>query len=119
MQSTQVLAVNKGPGPGNLEVVTTNIPDPPAGQARVRVEAAGVGLAFLQLAEHSGGVTVFGSASARNAELVRRHGATAIDYRAEDFVNVVKQSGKVDAVFDPIGGTHFLRSYGVLRRGGF
>ena len=81
--------------------------------------SGGVGLAFLQLAEQIGGVQVYGSASASNAGLVSLYGATPIDYRAEDFVNVVNDSGgKVDAVFDPIGGTHFLRSYSLLRRGG-
>jgi synaptic vesicle membrane protein VAT-1 len=77
--------------------------------------SGGVGLAFLQLAEHIGNVTVFGTASAANADLLARHGAVPIDYRAQDFANVV---GAVDAAFDPIGGGHFWRSYAVLRRGG-
>jgi NADPH:quinone reductase-like Zn-dependent oxidoreductase len=96
--------------------------------------AGGVGLAFLQLAEHIGGVTVFGTASASNHDLVRRHGAIAIDYRTQDFANVVRATvdthgeinastaydkyGTVDAAFDPLGGPHFWRSYAVLRRGG-
>ncbi|MGH3758556.1 medium chain dehydrogenase/reductase family protein [Actinophytocola sp.] len=103
---------------------------------RILVHGAsgGVGLAFLQLAEHIGGVTVFGTASAANLDVVRRHGAVAIDYRDQDFANVVRGSvdaggelnawtaydknGTVDAAFDPIGGAHFWRSYSVLRRGG-
>jgi len=103
---------------------------------RILVHGAsgGVGLAFLQLAEHIGGVTVFGTASAHNLDLVRRHGAVAIDYRKDDFANVVRatvdndgslnattayhKNGTVDAAFDPIGGPHFWRSYSVLRRGG-
>ncbi len=89
--------------------------------SRILVHGAsgGVGLALLQLAEHIGGVTVFGSASAKNLDVVRRHGAIAIDYRAQDFVNVVRDNGgTVDVAYDPIGGTHFIRSYTVLRRGG-
>ncbi|MFI7679799.1 medium chain dehydrogenase/reductase family protein [Actinophytocola sp. NPDC049390] len=103
---------------------------------RILVHGAsgGVGLAFLQLAEHIGGVTVFGTASAANLDVVRRHGAVAIDYRAQDFANVVRgtvaedgtanvttaydKDGTVDAAFDPIGGAHFWRSYSVLRKGG-
>jgi NADPH:quinone reductase-like Zn-dependent oxidoreductase len=103
---------------------------------RILVHGAsgGVGLAFLQLAEHIGGVTVFGTASAANLDVVRRHGAVAIDYRNQDFANVVRgsagpdgeskqftaydENGTVDAVFDPIGGPHFWRSYSVLARGG-
>ncbi len=81
--------------------------------------SGGVGLAFLQLAEHIGNVTVFGTASSSNAALVQRHGAVAIDYRAEDFANVVRDKvGAVDAAFDPMGGGHFWRSYALLRRGG-
>ncbi len=102
---------------------------------RILVHGAsgGVGLAFLQLAEHIGGVTVFGTASAANLDVVRRHGAVAVDYRNEDFANVVRgtvtngelnpwtafdENGTVDAAFDPIGGPHFWRSYSVLRKGG-
>jgi len=103
---------------------------------RILVHGAsgGVGLAFLQLAEHIGNVTVFGTASAANLDLVRRHGGVAIDYRTQDFANFVRGSvdadgtgnaktsydedGTVDAAFDPIGGTHFWRSYSVLRKGG-
>ncbi|GAB1508121.1 medium chain dehydrogenase/reductase family protein [Actinophytocola sp. KF-1] len=81
--------------------------------------SGGVGLAFLQLAEHIGNVTVFGTASAANADLVRRHGAIPVDYRAEDFANAVRdKAGAVDAAFDPMGGGHFWRSYAVLRKGG-
>ena len=81
--------------------------------------SGGVGLAFLQLAEHIGNVTVFGTASAANADLVTRHGAIAIDYRAQDFANVVRDSvGTVDAAFDPVGGPHFWRSYALLRKNG-
>jgi len=103
---------------------------------RILVHGAsgGVGLAFLQLAEHIGNVTVFGTASAANLDVVRRHGGIAIDYRNQDFANFVRGSvdadgtgnattaydkdGTVDAAFDPIGGTHFWRSYSVLRNGG-
>jgi NADPH:quinone reductase-like Zn-dependent oxidoreductase len=102
---------------------------------RILVHGAsgGVGLAFLQLAEHIGGVTVFGTASAANLDVVRRHGAVAVDYRNEDFANVVRgsvsagelnswtafdENGTVDAAFDPIGGPHFWRSYSVLSKGG-
>lgn len=103
---------------------------------RILVHGAsgGVGLAFLQLAEHIGGVTVFGTASAANLPLLRRHGAIAIDYRNEDFANIVRgtadegsrinattayhRNGTVDAAFDAVGGPHFWRSYSVLGRGG-
>ena len=47
-------------------------------------------------------------------------GATAIDYRNQDFVDEIhRRTGDgVDVVFDGIGGTHMWRSRKALRRGG-
>lgn len=232
MESTQIRAVDRGTGPGSLTVHTTDVGDPPAGQARVRVEAAGasygdllfqrgvvpggpkppfvpgcdltgtveavgdgvtdvapgqrvtalipsggyataanvpaarlvpvpedtaavdvaavvlnyfiayqmlhhvarvrpgqsilvhgasggVGIAFLQLARLIGDVRVWGTCSAANTEVVRAHGGVPVDYHEEDFRAVVRAAGaELDAVFDPIGGTQFWRSYSLLRRGG-
>ena len=144
LPAERCVPVPDGVDPANVAAVTLNyfiayqmlhrVAQVQSGQ-RILVHGAsgGVGLAFLQLAEHIGGVTVFGTASAANLDVVRRHGAVAIDYRNEDFANVVRGSvstgelnqwtafdknGTVDAVFDPIGGTHFWRSYSVLRNGG-
>jgi NADPH:quinone reductase-like Zn-dependent oxidoreductase len=53
--------------------------------------------------------------------MVERFGATAIDYRAGDFVAAVRglAAGRkggvgVDAAFDAIGGAHFARSFACL-----
>jgi synaptic vesicle membrane protein VAT-1 len=91
-----------------------------SGQAiLVHGASGGVGLAFLQLAAGIGDVKVWGTSSAGNSELVRQHGAIPIDYRDQDFFRVVRKSGgKLDAVFDHIGGAQFIRSYRLLRRGG-
>jgi NADPH:quinone reductase-like Zn-dependent oxidoreductase len=88
-------------------------------QILVHGASGGVGLAFVQLAALAA-VTCFGSASAAKLELVARYGAQPLDYRSHDFVEVIRASpgGAVDAVFDPIGGRHFNRSYSVLRHGG-
>jgi NADPH:quinone reductase-like Zn-dependent oxidoreductase len=53
--------------------------------------------------------------------VVKRFGATPIDYRAEDFVTAVVRvtdGAGVDAVFDAIGGAHFRRSFACLAPGG-
>jgi NADPH:quinone reductase len=57
--------------------------------------------------------------------MVERFGATAIDYRAGDFVAAVREltAGRkggvgVDAAFDAIGGAHFARSFACLAPGG-
>jgi NADPH:quinone reductase-like Zn-dependent oxidoreductase len=82
--------------------------------------AGGVGIAFLQLGSLAG-LEIHGTASAGKHDLVRDLGGHPIDYRAEDFVAVVRSRTRgagVAAAFDPIGGSHFLRSYRAVRRGG-
>ncbi|MFF2955974.1 medium chain dehydrogenase/reductase family protein [Kitasatospora sp. NPDC057965] len=90
----------------------------PGGTVLVHSVSGGVGTAFLELAGLAG-VTVYGTCSAARAEQVRALGGRPID-RAEDFLRVVRglPGGAVDAVFDPVGGRHFMRSYQAVRRGG-
>jgi NADPH2:quinone reductase len=82
--------------------------------------AGGVGSALLELGRLAG-LEMYGTASARNHELVAGFGATPIDYRNEDFVRRIREltGDGVDVVFDPIGGARQVwRSYRALRRGG-
>jgi NADPH:quinone reductase-like Zn-dependent oxidoreductase len=79
-----------------------------------------VGTALLDLTRHLGQKAI-GTCSATNVATVERYGATAIDYRARDFVAVVREltAGRkggvgVDAAFDAIGGAHFARSFACL-----
>src|ERR1700730_6419786 len=83
-----------------------------------------VGTAMLDLARHFG-LKAIGTCSAANLATVERFGATAIDYRAGDFVASVREltAGRaggagVDAEFDAIGGSHFGRSFACLAPGG-
>jgi NADPH2:quinone reductase len=54
------------------------------------------------------------------ASAVSRLGATPIDYRHQDFVEEIRRltGDGVDAVIDPIGGSHLWRSRNALRDGG-
>ena len=82
--------------------------------------AGGVGIALVQLGVLDG-LTVYGTASDYNHELVRTLGATPIDYRNEDFVTRIREltGDGVDVVFDVIGGSRQLwRSSQALRKGG-
>jgi NADPH:quinone reductase-like Zn-dependent oxidoreductase len=81
--------------------------------------AGGVGIALLQLGKLAG-LELYGTASKRNHGRVMSLGATPIDYTTEDFVErIFTLTGDgVDAVFDPIGGTHLNRSFKTLRKGG-
>jgi NADPH:quinone reductase len=74
----------------------------------------GVGTAALQLGSLAG-LRMFGTASKAKHDLVTALGGIPIDYRTEDFV---QRAAGVDAVFDPIGGRNWLRSYRALGRGG-
>jgi NADPH:quinone reductase-like Zn-dependent oxidoreductase len=78
-----------------------------------------VGTALLDLARYFG-LRAIGTSSAANMAAVEGFGATAIDYRAGDFVEAVRglTSGGVDAAFDAIGGEHFARSFACLAPGG-
>jgi NADPH:quinone reductase len=83
--------------------------------------AAGrVGTAALELGA-AAGLRMHGTCSARDRDVVERHGAVAIDYRSEDFVERIREltDGEgVDVVLDSLGGKTSLRSYRCLRRGG-
>jgi NADPH:quinone reductase-like Zn-dependent oxidoreductase len=83
-----------------------------------------VGTALLDLARHLR-LKAIGTCSAANLPVVGRWGATAIDYRAGDFVSSVRHltasrpgGARVDAAFDAIGGAHFARSFACLAPGG-
>jgi len=81
----------------------------------IHAGAGGVGSVAIQLAHHLG-ATVATTASARNADLVRRLGAdVVVDYRTQDFAQVL--SG-YDVVLDSLGGENLAKSLRVLRPGG-
>ncbi|WPD18567.1 NADPH:quinone oxidoreductase family protein [Thermaerobacter composti] len=80
----------------------------------VHAGAGGVGSAAIQLGAIAGARVVATAGGPEKVELCRRLGAAlAIDYRRDDFVQVVKEhtSGRgADVVFDPVGGDVFDRS---------
>ncbi|HTZ88925.1 MAG TPA: NADP-dependent oxidoreductase [Alloacidobacterium sp.] len=74
-----------------------------------------VGIFAVQLARLHG-AHVIATASARDMEFVRQLGADeAIDYQASRFED---KTGKVDVVFDTVGGETLDRSWRVLKPGG-
>lgn len=81
--------------------------------------AGGVGTALLQLGKLAG-LELYETASQGKHALIEELGGTPINYQKEDFVVCIqKYTGDgVDAVFDPIGGVHFWRSYQTLRTKG-
>jgi NADPH:quinone reductase len=91
-----------------------------AGQ-RVLIHGAsgGVGTALLQLGRLAG-FEMYGTCSSQGASAVSDLGGIPIDYKYQDFVKEIHRltGDGVDAVFDPIGGTHLWQSREALRRGG-
>ena len=88
---------------------------------RILVHGAGgaVGTAMLQLGRlHD--MEMYGTASKSKHDVVRDLGATPIDYRNEDVETRMKSFAPegLDAVFDPIGGKNFSKSFKLLRKGG-
>ena len=81
--------------------------------------AGGVGTALLQLGRLAG-LEMYGTCSSRGASAVSDLGGIPIDYQNQDFVKEIHRlTGEgVDAVFDPIGGTHMWQSRKALRPGG-
>lgn len=87
------------------------------GQSALIVGAAGaVGQPLLRLGQLAG-LEMYGSASAKHADLVASFGATPIDYRNEDVTEVLTDG--VDVVFDGIAEDGFRKSWQVVKPGGF
>jgi NADPH:quinone reductase-like Zn-dependent oxidoreductase len=81
--------------------------------------SGGVGTAFLQLGKLAG-LTMYGLASKSKHHVLAEYGATPIDYRTQDFVEVLRQAEPegIDYVFNGMADEYFERGLAVLRRGG-
>jgi NADPH:quinone reductase-like Zn-dependent oxidoreductase len=81
--------------------------------------SGGVGTAFLQLGKLAN-LSMYGIASKSKHHILTAYGATPVDYRTQDFVEVIQKAEPdgLDAVFDGIGGDYIKRGFSLLRRGG-
>jgi NADPH:quinone reductase-like Zn-dependent oxidoreductase len=81
--------------------------------------AGGTGSAVVEVASQAG-VKVYGTASKAKHGFVEAKGGIPIDYKTQDFVEVLRarEPGGVDFVVDPIGGDVTTRSLGLLKPGG-
>ena len=81
--------------------------------------AGGIGTMAIQLA-HALGAEVYATAGSKEKlELCRELGAAqAIDYHAEDFVEVLRAADGADVVLDPIGAKYLSRNVAALATGG-
>jgi NADPH:quinone reductase-like Zn-dependent oxidoreductase len=78
--------------------------------------SGGVGSFAIQIAK-ARGAKVIATASTANQDLLKQLGVdVAIDYTTQKFEDVAKN---VDVVLDSVGKDTLVRSYGVLKKGGF
>ncbi|MCB0000968.1 MAG: zinc-binding dehydrogenase [Anaerolineae bacterium] len=92
-----------------------------AGETALIVGASGgIGTALLQLGRLAG-LRIYGVASAAKHWVVREFGATPIDYRSDDFAEVIRRAepAGIDVVIDGTTRLDTIRkSLSLLRRGG-
>lgn len=88
---------------------------------KILIHGAGgaVGNAMLQLGSLVG-LDMYGTASKARHDQIIANGGKPVDYQNDDFVDAILQTVPegLDAVFDPIGGKNFKRSFKLLRKGG-
>ncbi len=81
--------------------------------------SGGCGTAFLDLGRLAE-LKMYGLASGSKSSVLTQFGAIPIDYRKEDFVDVMRrvEPDGLDFIFDGMGGDYINRAFPLLRRGG-
>lgn len=92
----------------------------PGDKVLIQAAAGGVGRVLIQLAKHKG-CTVFATASTGKQEYLREMGVDyPIDYLTEDFFTRIPEilgEGKLDVVFDNLGGKRYKQGLNLLGPG--
>lgn len=75
-----------------------------------------VGIAMLQLGKLLK-LKMYGVDSKLKHDFIQKHGGIPVDYKEEDFTQRIQEltTNGVDAVFDPIGGKNFKKSFDSLK----
>jgi NADPH:quinone reductase-like Zn-dependent oxidoreductase len=91
----------------------------PGNRALIIGASGGVGTAFLQLGTLAQ-LQMYGLASSSKHKVLEDYDAKPIDYRTQDFVEVIRQAvpDGLDFVLNGMGDEYFERGLAVLRRGG-
>ena len=78
--------------------------------------SGGIGSTAIQLAKARGATVFATEGSAEQLDFCLQMGAErAIDYRQEDFVDIVREAGGADCILDIIGGPYFERNIKAAR----
>ena len=89
--------------------------------ALIHAGASGVGTAAIQLALDAGARAIATAGSEEKVAFCRELGATAINYKTQDFleqVMAVTDGQGVDVILDPVGGAYLASNVAALRRFG-
>ena len=102
-----------------MQVMCTVVQVKPGDKALVIGASGGTGTAFLDLGRWAG-LKMYGIASVAKHHILEAFGAVPIDYRSQDFVEVLRERepGGIDYVFNGMAAEYFDPSMKVLRRGG-
>ena len=79
---------------------------------------SGIGITALTLAKGLGIETFATVGNEEKAAVIRQLGGTPINYKTENFAEVLKQHGGVDAVLDLVGASYFQGNIDSLRQNG-
>ena len=81
--------------------------------------SGGVGSALLDMGKMEN-LVLYGTASIKKHNLLKHSGAVLIDYKSQDFVEIIRKMKPegLDFVFDGIGGEYIKKSFKILHRGG-
>ena len=79
---------------------------------------SGIGITALTLAKGLGIETFATVGNEEKADVIRQLGGTPINYKTENFAEVLKQHGGVDAVLDLVGASYFQGNIDSLRQNG-
>lgn len=89
--------------------------------ALIHAGASGVGTAAIQLALDAGARAIATAGSEEKVAFCRELGATAINYKTQDFLEQVMAATDgqgVDVILDPVGGSYLASNVAALRRFG-
>jgi NADPH:quinone reductase-like Zn-dependent oxidoreductase len=91
----------------------------PGDRALFIAAGGGTGTAFLDLGR-AAGLKMYGIDAGEKHSIIAQFGATPIDYRTEDFVEVLRElePGGIEYVFNGMAAEYVDRGMKVLRRGG-
>lgn len=79
---------------------------------------SGIGITALAIAKSLGINTFATVGNAEKAKVVEQLGASAINYKTDDFCQVIQAEGGVDAILDLVGANYFQKNIASLKQNG-